>query len=235
VSVAQFRRRVGLDASKVLAGFGVHRRQRAAVFTEEDDPARGGPYAAPTVRASDVAGFERNGPWIPTGRLGVDAAGFAGLYVEPTGDGTDGNRGPVGRAENVGADLGSIARGFLAGNENGPAVFADAGGPSEAVDELFGEQEFAVRAVKNVKEAIAVGLDQEFAFASAEGEVDDQGRLAAIPIVEVVWGELVVPFELSRARVEGYDARGVEVVALPCLASAEPCHVSESGSPVAAL
>ena len=47
--------------------------------------------------------------------------------------------------------------------------------------------------------------------------VDDHGRLSAVPIVQIVWRKLVIPFQLAGVRLQRQYGRGVKIIALPLI------------------
>ena len=61
-------------------------------------------------------------------------------------------------------------------------------------------------------------MQHELARLAAEHRVHQHGRLRRVPIVQIVWGELVVPLQLSGNRFERYHRSCVEIVALALIA-----------------
>ena len=72
-----------------------------------------------------------------------------------------------------------------------------------------GREKFAVTAVNHVEKTVAVGLDDEMAIAV----VHQHRNLRGVVIVLVVLGELEIPFQLARIRIERKQRIAVEIVA----------------------
>ena len=87
-----------------------------------------------------------------------------------------------------------------------PVIRADAARPIHARKELPGHQNLSVRAVEDVKEAIAIGMQQQASRLPPILRVNQHRRLVCIPIMHVVRSELEVPFDRAvcgfRARMQ---------------------------------
>src|SRR5207248_1082690 len=79
----------------------------------------------------------------------------------------------------------------------GTAVRADPAGPRQPVDEGFGQQDLAVGSIQYVEEPIAIGHHQELSVLPAIARVNQDRRLGRVPNVNIMRGELIVPFQLS--------------------------------------
>ena len=93
------------------------------------------------------------------------------------------------------------------------SIGADTARPGHMVQELFGQQQLAVGAVEDVEEAVAIGVQHQFARLALPGRVHQHGGLGGIPIPQIVRGELVMPLELAGFAVERQDAVGIQIIA----------------------
>ena len=90
----------------------------------------------------------------------------------------------------------------LAWDQNRPAVFADARRPVEFIDYLGSREILAGGAVENIKETIAIGVQQQLARAARVRHVHQNRPRLRIPIVGIARRELEVPLQLASVHVE---------------------------------
>ncbi len=81
------------------------------------------------------------------------------------------------------------------------------------IDVVAAGEEFAGLAVQQIVEAVAVGVGDELSPAAADFGVKEDWDVRRVPIVDVVRGELEVPFELAGVAVERDEGTGIEIVA----------------------
>jgi len=67
------------------------------------------------------------------------------------------------------------------------------------------QQKSSIRAIQNVKETVAVGLEQRLSRLTLPVHVRQNRRLGRVPIEHVVRSELVVPLELSDLDIQRQD------------------------------
>ena len=72
----------------------------------------------------------------------------------------------------------------------------------------------AVGAVKYVKEAIPIRLYKQLAWLSTEIQIQQHWDLNCIPVMDIMGGELEIPFQLSGIYIESHHAVSVKIVAL---------------------
>ena len=77
---------------------------------------------------------------------------------------------------------------------------------STRLDELGGLQEFAIGAVQNVIEAVAVGLQHQLARLALPHRVHQHRHLQRVIVVGVVRRVLEPPFQLAGIGIERHDA-----------------------------
>ena len=70
----------------------------------------------------------------------------------------------------------------------------------------------AGHAVENKEVTVPAGIEQQLTRLPVEFPIDDDGSLARVPIVRIMWRGLVIPGELSCVHVQGYDAGRIKVV-----------------------
>ena len=78
-------------------------------------------------------------------------------------------------------------------------------------DEGLGHQEFAVVPVEHVKEAVAIGLEQQLARPATIVGVHQDHWFGRIPVVQIMRRELVIPFQFAGLDVQRDHAIGIEV------------------------
>jgi len=208
----------GVEVPESLAGFGIGCGEGATAFTVEDEAAGSGEDAGVVGFRSadldlfpdDLAGLDVEGPenllrgigWVvvgdePGARLTVEVAIFNGHHVEKFCLGIVGGGIPIGRSSYGRTSDGAAHGGLGFFVDDGAAFRVEASGPSKALDERSAEEEFAVCAIEDVEETVAVGLEEELARLALEYFIDQHKWLGGVPIPEVVGGELEVPFDLA--------------------------------------
>ena len=223
---------VGLETPQRVAGHRVRRHQASTFFTEDYQPTRRGEGAAPRERRSRLDQFPSNrsradvdglqNPLrlrigsrtfraaqicltdlpLSSVTLGVDAAFLKRLYVIQAGRGIEGGRKPVGRSILRRADLGACLRRLLVRQLDGTAIRSDPPCPSQVLDKLFRQERFSVSAIENIKEAVAVSVQNQFAGLALPVRVCQNRRFRSVPVPEIVRGELVIPLELAGLAVQ---------------------------------
>jgi hypothetical protein len=98
------------------------------------------------------------------------------------------------------------SRWLLSKNQNRPAIATNSFCPSKILEELLRQQKFPVDSVEDIKEAVAIALDQQFTRLALPIGVGYERRLACVPVPHVVGGGLVIPLNLpvlaSKARMQ---------------------------------
>src|SRR5579871_2461556 len=145
-------------------------------------------------------------------RLGVDAVLFAREGIEKPGQGTVAVGHPIGAAVDAGPNVDvAFGRRVVAGDQLGTAFVIEPLGPGLSYKRLGGE-EFAGLAIEHIKEAVAIGPQQQLARPAAKVGIDQDRHLRRVPIVQVMGRELEVPFEFSGIGIEGNDRAGIEII-----------------------
>src|SRR5205807_970675 len=104
-------------------------------------------------------------------------------------------REPIRRAGKSRTDLGAFRRRPGAVFINAwSALFVDAFGPIQLLRKLRGRKEFAGHAIQYIDESVAVGFDKELARFPFKLSVDQNRGFGGVVIVEIVRGELEIPF-----------------------------------------
>src|SRR5262249_3901135 len=67
-------------------------------------------------------------------------------------------------------------------------------------------------------EAVAIGEHHNLACLPAKGQIAEHRDLRRIPVMNVVRGELVIPFELAGIGIDRQQRASVQIVALPIVA-----------------
>src|SRR5262249_55505303 len=91
-------------------------------------------------------------------------------------------------------------------------------GPVQILQEWFAQEKLSVRAIEDVEEPIAIGLQQQLASLPLPLRIDEYGGLLRIPIVDIVRCELKIPLELAGPGFERQNRVTVKVVALSVVA-----------------
>ena len=94
------------------------------------------------------------------------------------------------------------------------AVGIDTARPRQLLHERTAQEHLSVRAIEHVEEAVAVGLQQQFARRALERRVYQQQRLLRIPVPQIMRRELKVPAKLARLRVERDNRVRIQIVSL---------------------
>src|SRR6185369_2529510 len=72
----------------------------------------------------------------------------------------------------------------------------------------------SVASVQNKEESIPARLCQQFSPFSLELPIEQNRCLRGVPVVRIVWRNLIAPGEHSRVHVQRYDRTGPQIVAL---------------------
>src|SRR5208283_2005786 len=96
---------------------------------------------------------------------------------------------------------------------NRPASRIYALGPIQFLHERCGLNELAIDPVENIEKAIPVSLYQQMKNRSVLLYICQHGGFIGVVVIQIVRGELEVPFQLSRIGVERKNAIRIEVVA----------------------
>src|SRR5439155_12401546 len=67
-------------------------------------------------------------------------------------------------------------------------------------------------AVEDVEKPVSIRMQEEFPILAGESGVHQNDRRGRIPVVDIVRGELVMPFQSAACRVEGQEAIRVQVI-----------------------
>lgn len=78
------------------------------------------------------------------------------------------------------------------------------------MNERFGQQKLAIRAIEHIEETIAIGLDKELSGLAPKIQIEQHRNYVCIPVVEIVRSELllisyvdeVTPFMVDRDSVK---------------------------------
>ena len=143
----------------------------------------------------------------------VDRTHLARRHIEETRRRVVGRRHEVGAAGDVGTHLGTRLGGLGVGPHGRPAIRIDLLGPG-GLHERPRRQHLSVGAIERVVEAVAVREQEDLASDAVDDLVCEHRYFGGIPVVRVVWRELIVPRDDAAVGVEGHDRVGVEVVAL---------------------
>ena len=111
-------------------------------------------------------------------------------------------RHPVCSARVVWGDQRTGNRGILHGVANGLALLIHGLRPIRRLGEFSGDQMLARHSVKRIEVAVTVGVDHHLAGLTLKIPIDQNRRLSGVPIVRVVWVDLVVPRHLARIHVD---------------------------------
>ena len=60
----------------------------------------------------------------------------------------------------------------------------------------------AIRPVEHIEEPVSIGMQEEFSILPAKSGVHQNDGRVRVPVVNIVWSELVVPFQLAAGRIE---------------------------------
>ena len=101
----------------------------------------------------------------------------------------------------------------MAGQEDGPAIRADFLRPRR-LDKRLRHDWFPGEAVECIEESVAVGKHHDLPRLAVHRQVSEHRHLSRIPVVYVVWRELIVPAKLTGIRIEGHQRGGIQIVAL---------------------
>src|SRR2546421_7006870 len=105
-----------------------------------------------------------------------------------------------------------LFRSILVRQLDGTAIRSDPACPGEVLDKLFRQEQFSVSAIENIKEAVAVSVQDQFAGLALPVRVYQNRRFRGVPVPEIVRSELVIPLELAGLAVQRQKAIGVEIV-----------------------
>src|SRR6266851_7670260 len=130
-------------------------------------------------------------------------------------------RHPVGGADGSGTHGVAFERGFGSLIRDWAPLRVLAVAPGDLAVRIRREQ-FAVGAIDDVKEAVAIGLRDEMLAAG----VDHDGHLRSVPIVFVVFGVLKIPVQLAGIGVERKQRVAVEIVAGAALSTIRRRRIS---------
>src|SRR5262249_59805333 len=87
----------------------------------------------------------------------------------------------------------------------------------------------SVGPVECIEKAIPVRQHENFAPDAARIDIGEYGNLDSIPIVSVMWCELIMPAQLSGIPVDGHDRSRVKIV--PFTHIAQQIRTGLPGSP----
>src|SRR5262249_15058019 len=90
--------------------------------------------------------------------------------------------------------------------------------PVQILQKLFAQEELSVRAIEDVEEPIAIGLQQRFAGLPLPLRIYKYRGFLRIPIVDIVRRELEIPLEFAGFGFERENRVAVQVVALAVVA-----------------
>src|SRR5687768_6596562 len=112
---------------------------------------------------------------------------------------------------------------------NGSAFGVEACGPVH-LDEGLAPEKFSGRAIEHIKHPVAVGEQQDLAWASLQFDVGEDGNLGGIPIELVMWRKLIMPFQFSGIGIKSDQRAAVKVVAQS--RASIPVRARIAGSPI---
>ena len=135
-------------------------------------------------------------------------------------------RHPVGRSANGRTCRHTFFIRRVPGQKLRAAVGTDTTRPRQLLHERTAQEHLPVRAIEHVEEAVAIGLQQQFARRSLERGINQQQRLLRIPVPQIVRRELKVPAKLARLRVERDNRVRIQVVSLTAAAIGVRVRVS---------
>ena len=126
------------------------------------------------------------------------------------------HRHPVFAANQVGANVfGPFFQArtlfVVSGFDRSAGFHVDAGGPVDAVNELFGRQKFAVSAVNHVEEAVTVSLHQDRNCLAVDRQVSQHQFIHAVIVPCIMRCELVVPHDVACVRVHSHHRSRVQI------------------------
>src|SRR5260370_26620095 len=101
---------------------------------------------------------------------------------------------------------------FLTSDQNRASIRSDSIRPGHFRIGL-GLENLAVGAVERVEKSVSICLDQSLHLAAIDGKVHRQEIADRIPIVHVVRGELVKPFQLSSVVIQPDYTPAIKIVA----------------------
>jgi len=130
---------------------------------------------------------------VSNGILGKQALLVSGENVQELRQWTVAVGHPVRPAINTRENLvGSFRRRVVAGDELRAPFVIETARPS-LTDEGLGEKEFASVPIEEVEESISIGRCDHLSLPAAKLDIDQDGILRRVPIVQIVWRELEVP------------------------------------------
>jgi hypothetical protein len=117
------------------------------------------------------------------------------------------------RAEGGGIPIGGIRGATVWIYDDWAAVGPDGMSPIDSTEKWLGQQKFAASPIKNVEEAVTVGMQQEMAGSPSVGCINKYGRLCGIAVKQVVRSELIMPLQFARFGIESKNRVGIEIIA----------------------
>src|SRR5262245_33640813 len=167
---------------------------------DQTSPALFGTETRPTATAPAEEGFA----WSEFRGVGfkVTTPFLARIEIKELRIGIVAGRHPVVAAIHAGPDriIAFVGR-ILIRVENRTALFINLLRPG-LLHVLFGQQEFTRYTVEDIMEAVAAGVDHQFARTPVNRRIEQDRNLRGVPIVCVVRSELEMPLQLSGVHIQ---------------------------------